>query len=348
MHTGSFVWSVNQKHWWSLTSLSPLGSIITVPRHAPVCVRRTLLLHTHTIFAFQGRAGGAHTHTTPSLSCDQSHTGPPGGVPPSLCAREAYLSANGGWRIVLVHTPSIIHILHIHTMWSSRQQTPVLSTPGSGCSTRRPWGEQPGREATEPRALTDSCTSGVDTRKGFVSLGPLVKISAGVGPRAEIGGGRALDPASTKADEMLKQDQQQQAQPTSSTGRTGRSRRRAVLSRVRRLLSRSRSASVEPPFARLGRGPAALQRDKAPTCSHRLLDVETALGRPARVNAPPAIVARKVPHPAGVRARSDRVENFHRALDNELVSQAFGEFCKKTLSSENVEFVRQASRGVLG
>lgn len=38
---------------------------------------------------------------------------------------------------------------------------------------------------------------------------------------------------------------------------------------------------------------------------------------------------------------SDRVENFHHALDNPLVDQYFRAFCKRTLSSENVAFVRQ-------
>lgn len=41
--------------------------------------------------------------------------------------------------------------------------------------------------------------------------------------------------------------------------------------------------------------------------------------------------------------RASRVDNFHRLLDNKHVERALQAFCKRTLSWENVAFVRQVS-----
>lgn len=43
----------------------------------------------------------------------------------------------------------------------------------------------------------------------------------------------------------------------------------------------------------------------------------------------------------GSQHRAGREENFHLAMKNKLVRSAFTAFCERTLSSENVEFVRQ-------
>lgn len=46
---------------------------------------------------------------------------------------------------------------------------------------------------------------------------------------------------------------------------------------------------------------------------------------------------------AGSETRASRVENFHRSLSNKMVEHALETFCKRTLSWENVEFIRQVS-----
>lgn len=44
---------------------------------------------------------------------------------------------------------------------------------------------------------------------------------------------------------------------------------------------------------------------------------------------------------AGKETSASRVENFHRSLSNKMMERALETFCKRTLSWENVEFIRQ-------
>ena len=234
------------------------------------------------------------------------------------------------------------------------EKTPGLSTSTSLVSSR-PWSMRSEILGSAGDVRHEESTGGVDGagESTVVSVSPLVGAPVGF----------FLDGATTnvKIDEILKNqlqpEEEQNCAPSTvykQQPRSGRYKRRAVLlGRVRRLLSHPRAASrpesVKPHLAPSDAGNTV--QDKA--TSRRLFHPDglqsRSWPRSRRGFTSPAPVRRaasaRPPAPAEVRPRPDRVENFHHALDNEVVHQAFGEFCRRTLSSENVEFVRQVIRG---
>lgn len=114
---------------------------------------------------------------------------------------------------------------------------------------------------------------------------------------------------------------------------------RAILPGLRKLLPPSWSASKKTNASERRRPPPPLAPPPLPSST--------------RTNgaAGPA-VARRIVHLAikppldkgksgEKRLCSNKVENFHQALDNALVDSHIRDFCKRTLSVENVAFVRQ-------
>lgn len=157
---------------------------------------------------------------------------------------------------------------------------------------------------------------------------------------------------------MNKKHQLQQHQDycTSSTPETAKERSRskhstAVLGRVRRLLSQPRSSSGSARVMELASSYSVPIVDDDMHVSRRLFHVDDgpqARSYPRRRSPSTSPVRRSMSVNATVSSLiPDRVENFHRALDDEVVRQAFAAFCRRTLSSENVDFVRQVRRGGL-
>lgn len=235
-------------------------------------------------------------------------------------------------------------------MWTSRLDTPALSSPVSDteqfCTLRShpPWYNEVSLAGEAEARRVDSVTS--VSSCGLISGHTSCSLEiGGVTPAL---GYVAFDEEKTNAkiDEMLGKHSAAQGERLSTT--------QAVFNKVRRLLpqswpQRSRSASAEPRGVHTTAAcPAAVnapdgQENKT---SRRLFQVEVQTPPRLRVGTvlPAAVpgTTTTVPSPTSTRRpRSDRVEEFHRALDNEPVRLAFGRFCKKTLSSENVEFVRK-------
>lgn len=142
--------------------------------------------------------------------------------------------------------------------------------------------------------------------------------------------------------ERMGEEKKQRQVDEQERGRTV-GKKRAVFGAVRRLLSRSRSAS------RSG-------RERSISLDYARVGSPTTVGSSSTYNSEPAprllFLARpksKASATAGRdgcadRPRPDRLgreENFHLAMDNKLVHMAFAAFCKKTFAAENIEFVRQ-------
>eukprot|EP00904_Undaria_pinnatifida_P003790 jgi/Undpi1/13411/HiC_scaffold_8.g03070.m1 len=172
--------------------------------------------------------------------------------------------------------------------------------------------------------------------------------------------------------QQQQQERQQQQEQELSAPRTAirpSKKRSTVVGTVCRLLSRSRPATATSSSTAAAAAKAAATTRRAPSSaattaptpppksprsSSRMLFPNKQLShRPRSLSPVYASTGSAGSAPLGVggcnnnssnnhnRPRSDQVENFHRALDNELVRLAFGDFCTKTLTSENVEFVRQ-------
>lgn len=139
-------------------------------------------------------------------------------------------------------------------------------------------------------------------------------------------------------------------------------RKRAVLGAVRRLLSRSRSASkdasrsvrersVSLDYARRARASTTAAEDgttsyNSEPAPRRLFSAGGPNEKIAAASTAAAAAAarREDSGCSDDRPRSDRLgreENFHLAMDNKLVHMFFAAFCKKTFAAENIEFVRQ-------
>lgn len=148
------------------------------------------------------------------------------------------------------------------------------------------------------------------------------------------------------AERMSEEKQRRQVQQE-ERGRTV-GKKRAVFGAVRRLLSRSRSASKETSLAGRERSisldysgatGASTTADSSSTATY---NSEPAPRRLYKSTASAAASSRR--EGCADRPRSDRLgreENFHLAMDNKLVHVAFAAFCKKTFAAENIEFVRQ-------
>lgn len=231
-------------------------------------------------------------------------------------------------------------------MWASphNNKTPVLTTPATGLTTpigSSSWsdetyyaGHSPGRVELE-----------LGTCPHVADIGSLTMINSAGGCQQE------------------EEDQQQQQQAQQQRGRTA-GKKRAVFGTMRRLLSRSRSASKESPRPGVWRSsslraPAAAAQQSSTTmmgkndncfrsefAGRRLFSLRaTSRSRTTQTTTTMAAGGGE-DDPEGYESspRSDRggrEENFHIAMENKLVHMAFTAFCKKTLSSENVEFVRQ-------
>lgn len=167
------------------------------------------------------------------------------------------------------------------------------------------------------------------------------------------GGGEPVDNI-LKERIMAEEEEDQRRRVVQERGRTA-GKKRAVFGAVRRLLSRSRSAS---------KGPSRLGRDRSISLDYARASASTTTTTTAAgvdnttynsVPGPRRLFSPR-PHPTAAsatgregcadRPRSDRLgreENFHLAMDNKLVHMAFAAFCKKTFAAENIEFVRQVS-----
>lgn len=164
-------------------------------------------------------------------------------------------------------------------------------------------------------------------------------------------------------DKILKErimEDEKQRRDAQERGRTV-GKKRAVFGAVRRLLSRSRSASKETAQSGRGRsvsldytGGAAVSTPTA--ADHSSTATTTYKSEPAP--APRRLFSHRSKSKAAStasgregcadRPRSERLgreENFHLAMDNKLVHVAFAAFCKKTFAAENIEFVRQVCLG---
>lgn len=144
--------------------------------------------------------------------------------------------------------------------------------------------------------------------------------------------------------QLQRQDYCASSIPETAKERSRSKHSTAVLGRVRRLLSQPRSSSGSARMMELP-PPYSVPIVDDMHVSRRLFHVDDgpqARSYPRRRSPSTSPVRRSM----SVNATSstllpDRVENFHRALDDEVVRQAFAAFCRRTLSSENVDFVRQ-------
>ncbi len=225
--------------------------------------------------------------------------------------------------------PTAAHII-CQAMWSS-QATPVLTPPSHS------W------ILPEPSPMEPSCPS-------FKALGSVesegCRVDKIVMERVE-----AAEPPQRQQQQPVRRQHQQQQR-----GRTA-GKKRAVFGGVRQLLlSRSRSASRERPRSvprERSFSSAPLPDDDKNFCD----DTTAVIADESRFQTAPAprrlfssrhrrVQAAEAEETEGgaERPRSDRMgreENFHAAMENKQVHEAFAAFCKKTLAWENIEFVLQ-------
>lgn len=289
------------------------------------------------------RSNTAEPHTTHSTFSGTNNVfGPPTHIRIVFCEISTESSCT---RRVLQYS----YMLESSGMWTSRLDTPALSSQVSDqeqfCRLRSlpSWYSEVSLADEAEARRVDSVTS--VSSCGLIS-GHTSSCSLEIGGVRPALGYVAFDEAKTNAkiDEMLGKHSAARGERLST--------RQAVFNKVRRLLpqswpQRSRSASTEPRGVHTTAAcPAAVNAPdgRENKTSRRLFEVEVQTPPRLRVGSvrPAVVPGTTVPSPISTRRpRSDRVEEFHRALDNELVRLAFGRFCKKTLSSENVEFVRK-------
>ncbi|CAN0008980.1 unnamed protein product, partial [Scytosiphon promiscuus] len=235
-----------------------------------------------------------------------------------------------------VHWSHARELTIIVIMWSS-EHTPVLSAPVSVVASpvNRPWGHFSARQS------------------------PAAIIGVPAGCRME-----------TILKERLPDEQQQQRhqRPSQHPRPSARSNKRAIFGRFRDMLSRSRSSS-QGPAKPSGVRPSSLDAsatvrrpaiDSSDSNMCRSAPVPRRLQKMATTTTTTTTAAKTTEReeeeqdragggggggpgekPKTPTERGGREENFHAAMDNEFVHVAFAAFCKRTLSSENVEFVRQ-------
>lgn len=225
----------------------------------------------------------------------------------------------------------------------SSQQTPALSTPTSGFITPRgPWFID-GDVLFDGEAQRTGSAAEIEDRGGNIFLGSLstgqrssCRLNAGIGaPASLVADSRTRAITSATIDSILKEQQQHNKQCAPRS--TLRSIKRAIaFGRLRKFLSRSRSASPSATSGKTTSWQGFSVKSGKPSCPREEAKKSTPLlPSPVKVEDPIKPATRHG------RPRSGRVENFHRALDNEIICLAFERFCQRTLSSENMGFVRQ-------
>lgn len=231
-----------------------------------------------------------------------------------------------------------------------QQTMNLIPPPNSGYSMKRyrqTWSMNFGEEVGDPAELC--LLDWTDPHRA----GPISPVDATVNFVMEDIG--ILNKSKDKQEVLMNKKHQIQPQgycmssiPETATERSRSKHSTAVLGRVRRLLSQPRSSSESARMVELPPSCSVPIVDDDMRVSRRLFHVED--GPQAR-----SYLRRRSPSTSPVRRSMsvnatastllpDRVENFHRALDDEIVKQAFAAFCRRTLSSENVDFVRQVRK----